>query len=588
MAQENITVDVLVVGTGASGMATAVTAASQGLKVLVVEKEARYGGTTARSGGWLWIPGTRLATEQGIYEPAGAAKDYLRHETTTHFDEKRIDAFLENGPKAIDFFTKNTCVQFDMPAVFPDYHAEATGGQPGGRSMVARPFDGLELGKRLKQLAPPLPELTVFGMMLGSGPEIKHFMRAFKSPTSFIYVTKRLTRHFLDVLRNGRGMTLTNGNALAGRLAKAGMDLNIPIWLSSPVKRLVAEHDGVTGALVEHGGKTVRVIATRGVVLACGGFPHDVERRKQLFPHAPTGKEHYSPSPESNTGDGLRLAESVGGRVDTTIPHAAAWVPTSVTTRTDGTKGVMPHFIDRAKPGVIAVTPKGKRFTNEGNSYHDFVQAMVKACEGEPEVSAWLLCDHRALRNYGLGCVAPSPLPIARHLRSGYLKRGATVGDLAKQIGIAPSTLEATVQKFNTTAALGEDLEFAKGSKAYNRYQGDALVTPNPCVAPLENGPYYAIRLVIGDIGTFAGLVTNENTQVLNAGGNPIRGLYAVGNDAASVMGGNYPGAGITLGPALTFGYVAAMQLVKAEAETTANMAQEVERREPVTVGRDA
>lgn len=581
MEQEVMSVDVLVVGTGASGMATAITAASQGLKVLVVEKEARYGGTTARSGGWLWIPGTRLATEQGINEPPGAAKDYLRHETTTHFDEKRIDAFLENGPKAIDFFTKNTCVQFDMPAVFPDYHAEATGGQPGGRSMVTRPFEGHELGKRIKQLAPPLPELTVFGMMLGSGPEIKHFMRAFKSPTSFIYVAKRLTKHFIDVIRNGRGMTLTNGNALAGRLAKAGMDLDIPVWLSSPVKKLVVEYDGVSGALVQHEEKTIRVNAARGVVLACGGFPYDVERRKQLFPHAPSGKEHYSPSPETNTGDGLRLAEAVGGRVDSTIPHAAAWVPTSVTTRKDGSKGVMPHFIDRAKPGVISVTTRGKRFTNEGNSYHDFVQAMVKACAGEPEVAAWLICDHRALRNYGLGCVAPSPLPIRRHLKSGYLKRGATVGELAKAIGLPAASLEATVRDFNRSAAKGEDPDFGKGSKAYNRYQGDALVTPNPCLAPLETGPYYAIKLVVGDIGTFAGLVTDEHTHVLNSDGKPIKGLYAVGNDAASVMGGNYPGAGITLGPALTFGYIAGMNLASPPREAEVESMGPIERRMP-------
>lgn len=564
MTQDSISVDVLVVGTGASGMATAITAASQGLKVLVVEKEARFGGTTARSGGWLWIPGTRLAKEQGIHEPAGAARAYLQHEATTHFDAARVDAFLEYGPKAIDFFTQNTCVQFDMPAVFPDYHAEATGGQPGGRSMVTRPFDGRELGSRIKHLAPPLPELTVFGMMLGSGPEIKHFMRAFKSPTSFAYVTRRLSKHAMDVIGNGRGMTLTNGNALAGRLAKAAMDLDIPVWLSSPVTKLVVEYDGVSGALVQHEGKTVKVTATRGVVLACGGFPHDVERRKQLFPHAPTGKEHYSPSPASNTGDGLRLAEAVGGHVDGTIPHAAAWVPASVTTRSDGSKGVMPHFIDRAKPGVIAVTPKGVRFANEGNSYHDFVQAMVAACQGEQEVSAWLLCDHKALRAYGLGCVAPAPLPIGRHLRSGYLQSGNTVAELAARIGVEPSVLEATVSAFNDTARRGEDPAFGKGSKAYNRYQGDALVTPNPCLAPLENGPYYAIRLVIGDIGTFAGLQTDDRTRVLNTAGQPIKGLYAVGNDAASIMGGNYPGAGITLGPALTFGYVAGMELAQA------------------------
>ncbi|HZP88105.1 MAG TPA: FAD-dependent oxidoreductase [Burkholderiales bacterium] len=586
MAGEQVVVDVLVVGTGASGMSAAVTAAFHGLDVLVVDKEARFGGTTARSGGWLWIPGTRLATEQGIQEPPGAAKAYLEHEATTHFNEKRVDAFLENGPKAIDFFTRNTCVQFDMPAVFPDYHAEEIGGQQGGRSMVTRPFDGRELGARIKQLAPPLPELTVFGMMLGSGPEIRHFMRALKSLSSFVYVAKRLSRHFLDVALHGRGMTLTNGNALAGRLMKAAMDRNIPVWLSSPVKKLVTEHDGVAGAMVEHEGKAVFVRAKYGVVLACGGFPHDIERRKQLFPHAPTGTEHYSPSPEGNTGDGLRLAEAVGGRVDGTIPHAAAWVPASITTRRDGSKGVMPHFIDRAKPGVIAVTPKGKRFTNEGNSYHDFVQAMVKACAGEPEIFAWLLCDHKALRSYGLGCVAPAPLPFGRYLRSGYLKRGRTVAELASQIGIDSATLEATVAQFNAAAKSGEDPAFGKGSKAYNRYQGDAQVEPNPCVAPLEHAPYYAIKLVIGDIGTFAGLITDETTRVLGAEGKPIKGLYAVGNDAASIMGGNYPGAGITLGPALTFGYVAGMQLVKAASALTVQL--QVERREAVALPRRA
>lgn len=586
MDLETFDCDVLVVGTGASGMSAAVTAASQGLKVLIVEKAARYGGTTARSGGWLWIPGTRLATEQGIHEPAGAALEYMKHETTTHYDASRVGAFLEYGPKAIDFFTRKTCVQFDMPPIFPDYHAEAPGGLQGGRSMVTRPFDGRELGVRVKQLAPALPELTVFGMMLGSGKEIKHFMRAFKSFESFAYVTRRLSRHMLDVLRHGRGMNLTNGNALAGRLAKAAMDLNIPVWLSSPVEKLVVEYDGVAGAIVQRDAKRVRVNAKRGVVLACGGFPFDVERRKQLFPHAPTGHEHYSPSPPTNTGDGLRLAEAVGGRVDVTIPHAAAWVPTSVTTRPDGTKGVMPHFIDRAKPGVISVTPKGKRFTNEGNSYHDFVQAMVAANKGEPEVSAWLLCDHKALRDYGLGCVAPFPLPIGRHLKTGYLKRGANIAELATALGIESAVLQATVDEFNRSARTGDDPAFDKGSKAYNRYQGDALVTPNPCVAPLEHGPYYAIKLVVGDIGTFAGLITDEKTRVLDAARQPIKGLYAVGNDAASVMGGNYPGAGITLGPALTFGYIAGLELAADEARV--QMSLKVERRDAVAVSRAA
>jgi succinate dehydrogenase/fumarate reductase flavoprotein subunit len=391
-------------------------------------------------------------------------------------------------------------------------------------------------------------------------------MRAFRSLESFLFVARRLGRHFLDVLHHGRGMTLTNGNALAGRLARAAMDLDVPVWLSSPVRELVVEGGRVVGVIVEREGERLRVDASRGVVLACGGFPHDVERRKALFPHAPTGREHYTPSPESNTGDGLKLAEAVGGWVDATIPNAAAWVPTSVTVRKDGSAGVMPHFIDRAKPGVIAVTRKGARFTNEANSYHDFVQDMVRACEGEREVSAWLLCDHRTLRTYGLGCVASFPMPIGRHLRTGYLKRGATLRELAGAISVDADALCATVEAFNRDARAGEDPAFGRGSKAYNRYQGDAMNTPNPCVAPIEQGPFYAIRLVVGEIGTFAGLATDRDTRVLDRQGHPVPGLYAVGNDAASIMGGNYPGAGITLGPALTFGYVAGMRLAQADA----------------------
>lgn len=564
MAKVEAEFDVLVVGTGASGMSAAVTAAHEGLKVLVVEKVGLFGGTTARSGGWLWIPGTKLATEQGIQEPADAAKKYLKHEATTHFDEARVDAFVENGPKAMKFFTENTCVQFDMPPVFPDYHAEAPGGLPGGRSMVTRPFDARELGDRVKKLAPPVPELTVFGMMLGSGKELWHFLRAFKSMESFWYVTKRFALHFLDVLKFGRGMTLTNGNALAGRLAKAAMDLNIPVWLDSPVKKLIIEGDAVVGAVVMREGTPIEVRVRKGVVLACGGFPHDIERRKQLFPHAPTGREHYTPSPEANTGDGLRLGESVGGWVDPTIPNAAAWCPTSVTKRKDGSQGVMPHFIDRAKPGVIAVTPKGRRFVNEALSYHDFIQALVKACKGEREVTCYLVCDHAHLREYGLGAVAPFPLPIGRHLKNGYLKRGRSLEELAKTIGVSADALKGEVETFNRDARTGTDTKFAKGSTAYNRYQGDSLVKPNPCMAPIEKGPFYAIKVVVGEIGTFAGLATDDQCRVLTKDKDVINGLYAVGNDAASIMGGNYPGAGITLGPALTFGYVAGKTLAQA------------------------
>src|SRR3954447_9497224 len=500
--QETCQCEALVVGSGCAGISAAVTAGHHALNVTIVEKEPRFGGTTARSGGWLWIPGTSLAKDWGITESPDQARTYLRHEAGNSFDAARVDAFLTKGPEAVDFFTTKTALRFDMPLTFPDYHAEGPGGAQGGRSMVTRPFDGRELGPKLKDIGSPLPELTVFGMMLGSGKEIIHFMRATKSLTSALYVAKRLSKHAIDVMRHGRGMNLTNGNALAGRLAKSAFDLNIPLWLSSPVRELLVEDGAVRGAIVERDGRVVRVIAKRGVVLACGGFPHDVERRKAMFPHAPTGNEHFSPGPAGNTGDGLRLAETAGGRIEDSMPNAAAWVPVSVTTRKNGSKGVMPHFIDRAKPGVIAVTRAGKRFANEGNSYHDFVQEMVKATKPGEEISAFLICDHRALRKYGLGCVPPFPMPLGHHLRTGYLKRGATLAELATQAGIDPNRLEVTVAAFNAAAVSGADAEFGKGSRAYNRFQGDALHGPNPCVAPIEHGPFYAIKMVIGDLGT--------------------------------------------------------------------------------------
>lgn len=282
----------------------------------------------------------------------------------------------------------------------------------------------------------------------------------------------------------------------------------------------------------------------RGVVLAAGGFPHDVERRKALFPHTSTGNEHWSPAPEGNTGDGLALGRGVGAKVDDDLPNAAAWVPVSQPPRKDGTKGVFPHFVDRAKPGVIAVTRAGVRFVNEGNSYHDFCQALVKASQDIPgKINAFLVCDHATLRRYGMGFVKPFPFPLAPMIKSGYLLRGKTLAELAAKAGIDASALERTVAEYNRHAERGEDPAFGKGSTAYNRYLGDPDHKPNPCVAPLGKGPYYAIELVIGDLGTFAGLKTDAHARVLDEQGEVIEGLYAAGNDMLSIMAATIPAA---------------------------------------------
>jgi succinate dehydrogenase/fumarate reductase flavoprotein subunit len=544
-------------------MSAAITAASKGLKVIVAEKADFYGGTTSRSGGWLWVPNTHLAKALGHQERPDQALEYIRDQAGAAFNEKRTRSFLENGPKAIEFFMSKTAVQFDMPLTFPDYHAEAPGAAQGGRSMVVRPYDARELGDLLKTLGPVLPELTVFGVTIGSGKDIIHFMRASRSLESAWYVTKRLTKHFLEVLRYGRGMLLTNGNALAARLARSAADLSIPVWLSSPAVELLRDSSRVTGAVIQRDGQRVKVHARYGVVLASGGFPHDIERRKATYPHVTTGHEHWSPTPKANTGDGARMAEAVGGQFDASLQSAAAWTPMSLVTRRDGSQGIFPHFIDRAKPGVIAVDLDGKRFTNEANSYQDVVQAIVKASKGKSENACWLIADHRAIRRYGLGFVKPFPLPMGGHLRSGYLKKGSTPAELARQIGVDPAALEETIRNYNAEAKFGRDPQFGRGSKAYNRYQGDALHGPNPCVEPLRNGPFYAIKLVPGDLGSFMGIKTNENAQVVDAQGSPIAGLYAAGNDAASIMGGEYTGAGITLGPGLTFGFIAAQHIAE-------------------------
>jgi succinate dehydrogenase/fumarate reductase flavoprotein subunit len=297
------------------------------------------------------------------------------------------------------------------------------------------------------------------------------------------------------------------------------------------------------------------------VVLACGGFSHDVARIARAYPHVRRGGEHVSPVPPGNTGDGVGMAERLGAQVAIRYPQPAAWMPVSRVPMRDGSVGVFPHLVDRYKPGVIGVTRAGKRFTNEANSYHDVGAAMIEACASERETAMWLICDHATIRKYGLGYAKPAPVPLGPLLRNGYLSTGRTLAELARNAGLDGAALEATVKRYNADAVRGEDREFGRGTTSFNRYLADPEHKPNPCVAPIGDGPYYALKVVMGDLGTFDGITTNVTGEVLDAKGAPIAGLYAVGNDRASVMGGNYPGAGITLGPIMTFGYITGRHL---------------------------
>jgi succinate dehydrogenase/fumarate reductase flavoprotein subunit len=284
-----------------------------------------------------------------------------------------------------------------------------------------------------------------------------------------------------------------------------------------------------------------------------------VRRRQALFPRTPTGHEHLALPPESCSGDGITLGETAGGVLVTDLASPAAWAPVSKVRYADGITGHYPHVIDRSKPGVIGVLSIGRRFVNEAGGYYDYVAAMIAAAPQGEEVASWLICDHRFQRRYGLGMSKPFPLPVGPYVRSGYLKRAGSLEALAELCGIAPRTLADTVARYNEHARRGEDPEFGRGSTPYNRKQGDPSHAPNPCVAPIERAPFYAVKVQPGSFGTFAGLKTNAFAQVLDAGDRPIPGLYAVGTDMASVMGGFYPSGGINLGPAMTFGYIAGL-----------------------------
>jgi succinate dehydrogenase/fumarate reductase flavoprotein subunit len=563
---EAVACDVLVIGSGAAGLTTAITAHHFGADVLVVEKASTFGGTTARSGGWLWVPGNSLASRSGVDDSLQDAKTYIQHEAGNHFDEARVTAFLDNAGAMIDFIEANSEVRFNFGKNYPDYHPDHPGGAEEGRSIHPQPFDGRKLGNHLATLAQPMPESTFMGMGLNSGPDLKHFLNATKSLRSALFVASRILAHGRDVVVHGRGVRLVNGNALAARLLKTALDRAIPLWSSSPAVQLLKENGRVAGAIVEKDGKAVRVDARHGIVFAAGGFPHDADRTRRHFKHLHADTEHATLTSEGNTGDALRMAENVNAALDDSFSNAAAWVPVSLITRKDGTVGRFFHLIDRAKPGVIAVTRNGRRFTNESENYHDFVRAMMDACAGGKEVSAFMICDHRTIRRYGLGAVRPSPLPLFSHVRSGYLKTGRSIRELAISAGIIPENLERTIEEVNRDAAAGRDPAFNRGATSYQRLLGDDNFSPNPCIGEISAAPFYAVKIIPGDIATYHGLVTDAQTRVLDVDRKPIPGLFAVGNDAASIFGGSYPGAGATLGPAMTFGYICGKNLAKQRA----------------------
>ena len=556
------TVDLIVLGGGAAGMTAAAVAAAEGLKPLIVEKTDVVGGTASISGGMVWIPCNELTAAAGAPDTRDAAERYLDACIPTEDWRDMRLAFLEAGRQAIDYLQRHTAVKLKPVTFYPDYYPALEGSTTGGRVLEPVPFDASVLGDRFGLLRPPMPEFMLLGGMMVGREDIPHFRKLTRSPASFARVARLVMQYGWQRLRHHRGTRLVLGNALAGQLLASLLSRDVPILTGCKVRELIRDGDRVAGVTFDGPDGTRTIRARAGVMLSTGGFSHDPEMRRQYLP-AETSR--HSPFAPGSTGDGLRLGRDAGGSIEDGNTDNAFWAPASVYRRADGRTVVYPHTVtDRGKPGSLVVNDAGRRFTNEAVSYHEFGRAMFRAHNEGRSIPAHMICDRDFLWKYGLGAIIPFTRNIEPYKAAGYLTEASSLEELAAKIGVDAAGLLDTVATCNADAAKGEDSVFARGGDTYGRNLGDLEHGPNPCLGPCRRPPFYAIELVPSDLGTVAGLRTNADAQVLDGQGQPIAGLYAAGNDMRSIMCGRYPAPGITLGPALTFGYLAARHAARA------------------------
>lgn len=559
MAQEPF--DLVVAGSGAAGLAAAVIARSKGMRVLVVEKTGLIGGTTSYSGGVVWVPNSRQNVASGLEDSLELAERYLDATIGDPHEREARRRYLERGAEAFAYLEDVTGPLFYVRASnSPDYYPDAEGASQKGRAMTPITFDGRLLGERFADIRAPLPEFALFGRQMLELMDVFHLLNAKRSLRSAVHAGGLMLRDLRDRLfyrRFGRGTRLTGGNALVAKLYKSVLDLGVTVYRDTALVDLVSGDGRVTGVVIERGRRRETIPAARGVVLATGGFPWGETLRGERMADAPAG---YSATSSESKGDGISVAVAHGAKLDRDNIEGAFWAPVSLMKRRDGSTARFPHLMaDRAKPRLIAVNKHGRRFVNEAENYHDFTRAMMGRKRNEDQQPVHLICDAGFVRKYAFGAVPPLAHERRRAVRSGYLIEAGTIEELAGRIGVEPGALRETVDRFNRDAAAGEDSEFGKGSTAYNRYLGDATYAPNPCLGPVDRAPFYAIRVHAGDIGTTHGLSADPDSRVLGEGGEPIAGLYACGNDRNSIMAGSYPGGGITIGPAITFAYLAVL-----------------------------
>ena len=469
-------------------------------------------------------------------------------------------AFLRAGPEAIALLEQKSQVRFRARALHPDYNSNLPGATLKGRVLEAAPFDGRALKGMLGLVRDPVPEFTILGGMMVNQEDVLNLLASTRSLKALRHSVGILARHAVDRLTYGRGTRLMMGNALIARLLISLSDRNVPILLNTSVQEIDVQNGNVVGLTIAQNGVTQQLAVRGGLVAATGGFNrHPVRRQEMLRKPVPD----YCPGAPGHTGQLQDLLLGLGAHYGNDGRDTAFWTPVSVRKRPDGTTAVFPHFIfDRGRPGIITVNQAGERFINEALSYHPFGQGLYEANAKSPSIPAYLIADETAVRKYGLGMVRPGRFGRGPFLKDGYLTQGQSLEELANKLGIDPRNLRATVTRFNAFAREGVDQDFGRGTTDYQRITaGDPNHKPNPCLGPIETPSFYSVRLYPGDMGAATGFVTDESSGVLRQDGTRIGNLYACGNDMHSVMGGHYPGPGITIGPAIVFAYAAARDI---------------------------
>ena len=564
-------VDVLVVGSGGGGMTAALTAQAAGLDALVVEKSSFFGGSTALSGGGIWVPGAPAQRREGYAPAPEGVVEYLRQITDGLVSEARIRQYVESAPKMLGFLERlSEWCEFVWKPGYADYYPELPGGSELGSTINVPPIDLRKLGPDEHQLLQPLA-LVPKGIWLGPK-ELRTFYRIRQSWAGKGVLLKLISRMVRARVFGERMAAI--GQSLAARLRLTMRERGVPLWLDSPMTELLTGADGsVTGVSVERDRKTQRIGARLGVILASGGFDHDLAWRKELLPVV---NQDWSFGNPAAMGDGIRAAQKLGAATE--LLDEAWWFP--AIQWPDGRMQFMLN--ERMMPAQFIVNGDGKRFINEAAPYMDFGHAMIDGQKtGVTHIPCWLITDHRSWNRYVIGGHLPipkipgAPVPTGRKvpsawLESGVVKAAMTWEEMATRIGVPADNLSETARRFNELARKGHDDDFNRGDSVYDNYYGDPTL-PNPNLYPLGDPPYYAFRIVLGDLGTSGGLRTDEYARVLRDDDTVVPGLYAVGNTSAPVMGRSYAGAGATIGPAMTFGFVAANHIAAHAAKRTLN-----------------